>query len=243
MKTRYVASGLLCGAGFLLASFASNVSFAETSPYAAMAPLSSYLEASDADEIALARSAAPESISAKADVLTLSKDGYKVTIKGTNGFVCVVERSWTASFADAEFWNPKFRAPTCYNRAGARSVLAHYLERTAWVLAGVSRAEMLARTRAELSGGTFTLPDAGAMAYMLSKQTHLHDADGHWHPHLMFFLVNAQPAAWGANLEGSPVFADDSTIFGQEGISEPVTTFFVPVKKWSDSTSEEPARH
>jgi hypothetical protein len=238
MKMRHVAGGVLCGLAFLPGSIKSTASSAEAVSYVAMAPLARYFEASEADEISLARSAAPTSISANADVLTLGKDGYKATTKGTNGFVCLVERSWATSFADPEFWNPKFRAPTCYNRAAARTVLPHYIERTGWVLAGVSKPEMIARTRVELSASTFMLPEAGAMSYMMSKQTHLHDADGHWHPHLMFYLANTEAVAWGANLEGSPVFADGSTVFGQEGNPEPVTIFFVPVTKWSDSTPE-----
>jgi hypothetical protein len=243
MKMRYVAGGFLCGLACLLGSMESTVSLAESVSYPAMAPLARYLEASETDEIALARSAAPQSISANADVLTLSRDGYKATIKGTNGFVCLVERSWATGFADPEFWNPRFRAPTCYNRAAARSVLPRYIERTGWVLAGVSTSEMIARTRFELSANAFMLPEAGAMSYMMSKHAHLHDADGHWHPHLMFYLASTEAAAWGANLEGSPVFADGSTIFAQEGNPEPVTTFFVPVTKWSDSIPEDTTVH
>ena len=65
------------------------------SPYPAMAPVSQYMMTPDA-EIALARSAAPESISRDAEVMVLGKNGYKTEIKGKNGFVCIVERSWTA---------------------------------------------------------------------------------------------------------------------------------------------------
>jgi hypothetical protein len=233
---RYAAAGFLCGLAFLLGSIGSTVSLADAVSFPAMAPLTLYLEASASEEIALARSAAPTSISANAGVLTLSRAGYKTGIKGNNGFVCLVERSWAMGFADTEFWNPKFRAPTCYNHAAARTVLPRYLERTGWVLAGVSLPEMITRTRAELAANTIMLPDAGAMAYMMSKHTHLHDADGHWYPHLMFYLANTEAAAWGANMDGSPVFADRSTIFAQTGTPEPVTTFFVPITKWSDGT-------
>jgi hypothetical protein len=204
--------------------------------YRAMAPLTEYLSMREADEIALARSAAPPSISAKADILALGSQGYKTAIKGTNGFVCLVERSWATGFADAEFWNPQFRAPICHNRAAARTVLPSYVERTEWVLAGVSTSDMAARTR--VSAKTFMPPDAGAMSYMLSKEAHLHDADGHWHPHLMFYLANADAAAWGANLDASPIFADSTGVFGEKGSTEPVTTFFVPVSKWSDGTPD-----
>ena len=74
-------------------------------PYAVMAPVEQYLIANAQDEIALARSAAPASISADAEVLVLAGHGYTTAVKGKNGFVCFVERSWAAGFDDAEFWN------------------------------------------------------------------------------------------------------------------------------------------
>jgi hypothetical protein len=236
VEIRYAALGFLCGLVFLLGSIESTVSLAGAASYPAMAPLARYLEASASDEIALARSAAPASVSADAEVLTLSGTGYRTAIKGTNGFVCLVERSWATGFADPEFWNPKLRAPMCLNRAAARTVIPAYIERTGWVLAGVSISEMIARTRDELAASRFRLPEAGAMAYMMSKQGYLNDAAGHWHPHIMFYLANTEAAAWGANLKGSPVLADGSTIFGQEGTPEPFTLFFVPIAKWSDGT-------
>jgi len=102
---------------------------------------------------------------------------------------------------------------------------------------------MIARTRVEISANKFMLPEAGAMSYMMSKQGHLRDADGHWHPHLMFYLANTEAATWGANLDGSPVFADGSPIFAHEGSPEPFITFFVPVTRWSDGTPETMAAH
>lgn len=201
--------------------------------YSAMAPLTRYLSSNEADEIALAKSAAPPSISADADVLTLTSHGYRTAIKGTNGFVCLVERSWAAGFADAEFWNPKLRAPICHNPAAARTVLPGYIERTAWVLAGVSTSEMIARTRAELVANTFVLPEAGAMSYMMSKDGNLGDSVGHWHPHLMFSVPKTNEASWGADLEGSPVFY--SGINGD--VPEPETIFIVAVLHWSDGTA------
>jgi hypothetical protein len=172
----------------------STLSRAETAASPTMTPLTRYLEGSAADEISLARSAAPASISTNAEVLTLGSHGYVTAIKGNNGFVCLVERSWAIGFTDPDFWNPRFRAPTCYNPAAARSVLPRYLERTEWVLAGVSPSEMLARTRAALSANQLVLPEAGAMSYMMSKQGHLNDTDGHWHPHVMFYLANTEAA-------------------------------------------------
>ena len=89
-----------------------------------MAPIGQYPGAAkQADEIALARSAAPASIADDAEVLTLGSHGYESAAKGKNGFVCMVWRSWTAGFDDPQFWNPKLRAPVCLNAAAVRSVL------------------------------------------------------------------------------------------------------------------------
>ena len=131
---------------------------AATSSYPAMAPLRQYLSATAADEIALARSAAPASISAQAEVLVLDAHGYKVGVKGSNGFVCFVMRSWGQDFDQPEFWNPKVRSPQCINAAAARSMLPDYLTRTRWVLAGGSVADMLARTKAAVAAKKITPP-------------------------------------------------------------------------------------
>lgn len=231
----------VCSLALLFGAIGSAEAEDAGTGYRAMAPLTEYLSTHETDEIALARSAAPASVSAKADILTLGSHGYTTAIKGTNGFVCLVERSWATGFADAEFWNPKLRAPICHNRAAARSVLPSYVERTEWVLAGVSISDMAARARA--SAKTFMVPDAGAMSYMLSKQAHLHDADGHWHPHVMFYLAHTDAAEWGANLDASPISADDTGAFGEKGVAEPITTFFVPVTKWSDGTPDSLPAH
>src|SRR5580700_7972218 len=67
---------------------------AKKSPYPAMAPLNQYLMPDERSEIALARSAAPASISDGAEVMGLGQTGYRTAVKGTNGFLCIVERSW-----------------------------------------------------------------------------------------------------------------------------------------------------
>src|ERR1700691_1466518 len=109
-------------------------------PYPSMAPIERYLMADRNAEIALARSAAPESISHDAEVLVLGRHGYEIAVKGKNGFVCLVERSWTAGIDDPDFWNPKLRAPICFNPPAARSYLPFEIKKTELVLAGKSKA-------------------------------------------------------------------------------------------------------
>lgn len=210
---------------------------AGTAPsYPNMAPIAQYRMASPADEIALARSAAPKSISDDAEILVLGAHGYETAVKGKNGFVCLVERSWDAGFNDPVFWNPNIRGADCLNPAAAESILPHFTERTSWVLAGLSKAEMIKRTKAELAAGTYKLPGPGAMAFMMSKSQYLSDTGHNWHPHLMFFVANIKDASWGANLPGSPVMSGQSD-------PDPVTTFFVPIGKWSDGTLDEKQMH
>ena len=219
----------VCGLAFLLGAIGPAWADDAKPTYPVMAPVEQYRVASASEEIALSRSAAPISISGDASVLTLGDHGYETALKGKNGFVCLVQRSWAAGFDDAEFWNPKLRGPVCFNPAAARTVLPAYLERTKWAIAGVSRADMINRTSAELAAGRIATPDPGAVAFMMSKQGYLGDAAGHWHPHLMFFSAHAEGGDWGADLHGSPIFAarDDS---------ERITTFFVLVPTWSDGT-------
>jgi hypothetical protein len=204
------------------------------SPYLEMAPAEQYRIANREDEIALARSAAPPSISGDAEVLVLGSHGYETAVKGKNGFVCFVERSWAAGFADPEFWNPKLRAPNCFNPPAARTELPQYLKRTEWVLAGATRQQMIERTTAAVASHDFKAPEAGAFSFMLSKNGYLSDdAAGPWLPHVMFFLPHGQADNWGANKEGSPILGQDSSAIES-------TVLFIPVRSWSDGSPAPP---
>jgi len=199
-------------------------------PYPAMAPVAQYLIANVQDEIALARSAAPPSISADAEVLVLGRHAYETAVRGKNGFVCFVERSWTAGFDDAEFWNPRLRGPNCFNPPAVRSVLPQYLRRTEWVLAGMGKPQIIEAARAAVASHHFTDPESGSFSFMLSRQGYLSDAAaGPWLPHVMLFVPHGQAAAWGAALAGSPILGADGSPF------EP-TVLFIPVGRWSDGS-------
>ena len=106
-----------------------------TTPYPKMAPIDQYLMTDQAAEVALARSAAPESIARDAEVQVLGRHGFETAVKGKNGFVCIVGRGWTSA-PDADFWNPKVRVPMCVNAAAARSYLLRFTKETEWGLAG-----------------------------------------------------------------------------------------------------------
>jgi hypothetical protein len=219
------------GAVFALASGEARLARAQAgrSVYPAMAPLGQYLIADRDAEVALARSAAPASISRDAEVLVLARQGYETAVRGTNGFTCVVERSWGAGPDDPEFWNPSVRAPICFNPAADRSYLPLTIRKTALVLAGRSAAQIADSIR--VAWDTKALPslEAGAMCYMMSPHQYLNDHVRHWRPHLMFFVPQAN-ASWGADLAGSPVIAAPD-------VPDHMTVFVIPVGRWSDGTA------
>jgi hypothetical protein len=199
--------------------------------YPAMAPLDQYLMP-QADEIALARTAAPPSISSAADVMVLSRSGYTSAAHGTNGFLCIVERSWGAATTVSEFWNPKVRSPICFNPAAAQTFVPIYLLKTKLALAGQSKSQIVHATDSAFATHQLSAIAPGAMCYMMSKQQYLSDHDKSWHPHLMFFVAGDAASAWGANHPGSPIMAANDP-------EERVTIFLVWVSHWSDGS---PAR-
>ena len=218
---------------FMLATGWNAQALDAKTPYPTMAPLEQYLITDRNAEIALARSAAPDSISRDAKILVLGRQGYETVVEGKNGFVCVVERAWMSPSDHPEFWNPKLRGPICFNPAAARSILPLTIKRTEWVLAGLSKAQIMDNLKAAVDRKELPALEPGAMSYMMSKQAYLTDDDGHNMAHLMIYVPLTQGAAWGADLPGSPV------MFGGQfqGAPEPITVFLVPVEKWSDGTA------
>jgi hypothetical protein len=174
---------------------------------------------------------APVAISGGATVLVLGRRGYETAVKGTNGFVCKVDRQWQAPFLVEDFWNPSVRAPVCLNPQAVRSVLPVNQRRTELALAGVSKADMEVRMKSAFDKKEFGPPEPGAMSYMMSKGQRL-DA-GNEPPHVMFYVPGAVvDADWGANTSKSPIVGG-----GAPGDArEPQITFVVMVTHWSDGT-------
>jgi hypothetical protein len=198
--------------------------------YPAMAPLDQYLISDEKSEIALARSAAPSSISDGAEVMVLGREGYQTAVKGTNGFLCLVERSWGQSTDQAEFWNPKMRAPHCFNAQATRSFAPIYLMKTRLVLAGKSKPEIAHAIATALDKKDLPALEPGAMAYMMSKQQYLNDRGKSWRSHAMFFSPGDLTKSWAADDPNSPVMAANDP-------EERVTILFVMADKWSDGTA------
>ncbi len=209
---------------------------AEKAAYPAMAPLDEYLIADQNSEITLARSAAPTSISGGAEVMVLGRSGFTAAVKGTNGFLCLVERGWGAATDEPEFWNPKVRSPICFNRAAAQTFAPIFLLKTKLVLEGKSRTEILAETSAALDKKELPVLEPGAMCYMMSKQQYLNDRGKSWHPHVMVFVSGDAATSWGADKPDSPIIAANDP-------EERVTIFMVWVGNWSDGSPAPPMEH
>ena len=137
----------------------------------------------------------------------LGKDGYTTVVPGKNGFMCLVERGWGAATDNENFWNPKLRAPHCFNAAATRTFVPIFLMKTKLVLAGKSKAEVLQATDAAFANKELPTLEPGAMCYMMSKQQYLN-----------------------ANLDGSPIIASNDP-------EERATIMMVVVGQWSDASS------
>jgi hypothetical protein len=114
----------IAGLALLFVSMQAASAHGQSSKYP---PLNEYMMTPET-EAALARSAAPETISGHATVKILTASGYKVATKGDNGFVCLVMRGWGApTFTPAQLrdlvYYAKLRAPICFDTVASRTVL------------------------------------------------------------------------------------------------------------------------
>ena len=123
------------------------------------------------DEIAMARSSAPNGIGDAADVWLLTERGYEQVARGTNGFACFVGRGWSGQILigsganrrlHPDVLDTKVRAPHCFNPLAVRSILPWQIERTRLLLDGVPAEEVDGRISAELEAGRLLRPEVGA---------------------------------------------------------------------------------
>jgi len=199
-------------------------------------PLDRYLMSDRAAEVALARSAAPPAVGARAAVWVLDPGGYREAEAGDNGFVCLVGRSWSAPIRfvsggpNPEFWSPVVKAPMCLNPEAVRTILPALVRRTELARLGRSLGEVEADTKERFAAGTYRPPHGVAMSYMLSKDQHLGQAVGHFVPHVMLYAPQAERKEWGAleTLSGFP--------FVGENEGNPHALVIIPIGRWSDGS-------
>src|SRR5713101_4638380 len=184
----------------LLTSINTTMVWAQNSKYP---PLTEYLMAPDA-EIALARSAAPDSVSARATVKILTASGFTVATQGDNGSVCMVMRGFSApTYTPVQFrdlvYDPTVRAPICFTAVAARTVMPYYELRTKLGLEGRNPNEIAERVAVAYTRGELPKRDQVSFAYMWSARQNLAPGIGHWHPHVMIFAPYYDNAMVGGN--------------------------------------------
>ena len=175
-----------------------------------------------AEEIALARSAAPATVSASASIYVLTGDGYALAAEGSNGAACYVSRDWLTSLE-----------PHCFDPEGAATIMKLHMRRVDLLHAGVDLEEAGASVMAELLRGEHRLPRRPAMSWMQSSAQRLVAPDGRqvgaWKPHVMIyypFLAADELALAGAeSTPASAMISDGGT---------PLSTLVVVVPDFVD---------
>jgi len=187
-------------------------SFAQEMKYP---PLSAYMMPREA-EIALAKSAAPASISDHATIKVLASDGFETVHQGDNGFVCFVMRGFTGAptFTPVQFrfmsYDPKTVAPICLNPQAVKTVLPYYELRTKLGIVGRTPEQIAEAVKVAYATGKIPKRSEVSFGYMWSADQVLGTA-GHWHPHIMVFAPNYENSMLGGNQMGSalPALTDD----------------------------------
>ncbi len=193
-----------------------------------MESLEAYLM-DEAYEIALARSAAPEHVASDARVLVLRPDGYHEAVAGGNSFTCLVERSWSSPIGPhIDFYNPRLRAPICYNAEAARTIMGDYMRRTELALGGASIGEIQVAIERDIGTGKLHAPQGVAMSYMLSGEQLLGTNTGRFVPHLMIYIPYATAEAIGSPPPGC------EHICTFEHVGGPLAALIVPMKDFNE---------
>ena len=167
-----------------------------------------------AEEIALARSAGPEAVSAGASVWVLGESEYERAIEGDNGFNCLVMRRWGAAFdfQKAAFETPgSIVAPICYDpKASASGPMQEQLLRATLGLGGKTHDEIRDAVMDAYDKGEISPVDGVAFAYMYSAAQKLGPNIGAWRPHVMVYAPGyTNEMRGGASFaSGDPVVAE-----------------------------------
>ena len=141
-------------------------------------------------QIALARSAAPASVSEHASVLVLTDTGYVRAVAGESSVTCLVEHSWRDSIE-----------PHCYDAEGTATSLRAEARRLELREAGKSEDEVARIVSREIAAGTLRLPSRPVLSYMMSAGQVLYNDDGKHMgarpSHLMIYYPNLTNAELG----------------------------------------------
>jgi hypothetical protein len=182
------------------------------------------VELSRADQIRIAKSAAPEDLSKNAKVWVLENGHYIVAVQGTSGMGCTIIRT-----------RPNELTPQCGDAEADATILTIYRFWTEQRLAGKTQDEIKAEVKSRLTSGQLRAPQHPALIYMTSSVQVISDPNGenrtHFIPHLMIFYPNMQKKAMEipeSNSMDVPILADEDS---------PMSQLVVVLRDWT-----EPAR-
>lgn len=146
----------------------------------------------ESNEIAIARSAAPEQVSLNATIWVLKQDGFVIAVEGSNDFNCLVMRKWSALFDVQEelFDWDALVAPICFDPQSSKGPMAEQFMRHKLGLSGATHDEIKAAVYFAYADGDIPLPVSGSFSYMFSSAQNLSPNAGHWHPHVMVYTQN-----------------------------------------------------
>lgn len=182
----------------------------------------------EAEEIALAMTAAPAEVSAHATIYVLRATGPAKAREGTNGCTCVVSRDLHKGSL----------YPICYDQEATRTAFPRELMELRLRFEGRSEPEVKREVAAAYADGTLRHPARPAVVYMMSSRQVLFsspDPDGRrvgaWHPHLMIAMPNATAEQLGFGEDGSA----GNLMLDRGG--QPSAQLIVPVTWWADSAA------
>lgn len=186
---------------------------------------------SDSEEVALARSAAPDEISQRAAVYGIRNGKPTRLVEGSNGCACMVARDLHAGSL----------YPICFDNEGARTRMWRELEELRLRMAGVTEDSVKAHVADAFRVGTLKTPGAFSVAYMMSPKQVLFSSPykdgrrvGPWSPHLMIMAPGLSGAALGLR-DGSAV-----TQFSVDVAENHTNELVVKLPSWSDGTPARP---
>jgi len=157
-------------------------------------------------EIALALSACPPMVAAKAGVYVLDKSGYLKIRESQNGFTAIVQHSMLTS-----------QEPQCMDAEGARTFLPRMLKVAELRVAGKRADEIKGIIADAVAKGDLQPPRRSGVDYMLSTENMVPDPKGgvqHFPPHVMFYapyLTNAELGSGGQSAGGPAFVAGEGT--------------------------------
>jgi hypothetical protein len=169
-------------------------------------PLRPALLIPEEQEMALARSAAPDAVARQASIWVLGKRGYEQAVRGTNGWGCIVQRGTSGQGL----------IPRCDDPNGVETLYPLYFLLEETRAAGHSAARYKALVQEAYQSGKLRAPQRGGLSYMYSTDAVFVDASGkryNFTPHVMIYWPDCKAADLGV-AEASQTRATHLSLLG-----------------------------